>query len=97
MKCWKCKAEERVEAYLDGLTRWWPQLNALQHVCTACGYSEELQLQPGKICLGYIYGAGTAHFAAMEEISVPDLQIYDRNTALEIRLNGGYWSIPAKT
>ena len=62
-------------------------------VVTQKSYSCNLE----KSAWGYIYGAGTAHFAAMEEISVPDLQIYDRNTALEIRLNGGYWSIPAKT
>lgn len=95
MKCWKCEVEESIKAYLDGLTRWWPQLNALQHVCTACGYSEELQLQPGKILLGYIYGAGTAHFAAMEEISVPGLMIQERHTAIEITLNHRRWRVLA--
>ena len=97
LQCWKCKIEPDVASYLNGVKVWWPLIETLQHICNICGYREEIQLKKDKIILGYIYGAGTAHFAAMLEIEVIGLEVIPNKDFLLVKLSNLTWQIPAKS
>ena len=85
-----------VSGYLDGLVAWWPKIDALQHACQICGNTTEAQLAQGKIVLGYIYSAGTAHFAAMQDVPVPLLAVSSGDQAFVATLGEQAWRIPRK-
>lgn len=96
MKCWKCKRDYNVSDYFDGVRVWWPSIDVLQRECGNCGHKEEMRLESGKISFGYIYAAGTAHFAAMEEVMIEGLEVTRLGSALEVRLDGKVWNVPAE-
>ena len=92
--CFGCQHELSALTFLRGVTDWWPRLDAAQHICPVCGHREELRLVQGKIELGYVYAAGTAHFAGMKTVELPGLEIVPGEHGLTMRCEGQVWTVP---
>ena len=73
LKCRQCGFDPTPKQFIDGLTSAWADLRVVQHFCPKCGQREELQLVYSEVRFGYVYAAGSAHFAAMEHAKVPGL------------------------
>ncbi|WP_424951500.1 hypothetical protein [Deinococcus sp.] len=56
--------------------------------CFGCGHRDELRLSIGQVELGYLYAAGTAHFAGMEERPLPGLRVKPGRKGLEVEYQG---------
>ena len=96
LRCWKCGVEPSDAEYLAGVSRWWPWIPALQHVCAGCGEKEEIQLEDDSVFLGYVYAAGTAHFSHMVTVMVQGLRVKRCQDSLEIHLRGQSWLLTAE-
>lgn len=94
LACWRCGHEPAPETFMAGIDRWWPWLDTARHVCPHCGLTEEIQVAKGRVVFGYLYAAATAHFAGMEEVSIPGLAVHRVPGALEISLGGSSWRVP---
>lgn len=95
-RCSGCGRELDALGFLREVGVYWPTLDAAGRTCAACGHSDELRLSPGQIELGYLYAAGTAHFAGMEPHQVPGLLVKVGFLGLRVEYQGQRWSIPAR-
>jgi hypothetical protein len=94
--CPSCHHEIDPEALLAACTEYWPHLGAGQFTCPHCRTHSPVRIESGRLWLGYIYGAGTAHFSAEEEHAVPGLLVWPRGDNLEASLEGVRFRIPMR-
>lgn len=94
--CWQCGAPFTADAWLDALVDWWAAVNVVRLTCPACSTVEELSLGIDAFERGYVYAAGTAHFAGMEHYPLPGLAIRGFATHLEVTLGGRLRSLPRR-
>jgi hypothetical protein len=94
LRCERCGHEPTPESFVAGLTVWWPDLRVARHVCPTCGFVEDVQPEPGRIVFGYIYAAATAHYAAMEEVSVEGLTFGSGAGGLRLVLGSTVVDVP---
>jgi len=94
--CWQCGAPFTADAWLDALVDWWAAVNVVRLACPACSAVEDVALETDAFERGYVYAAGTAHFAGMERHSLPGLAIRGFATHLEVTLGGRSRSLPRR-
>lgn len=87
LRCFKCGHEPAVGEFLMGLCSWWPQLRIAHHVCPECSFKQELQLGHAAIKFGYAYAAGSPHFAAIQQVQIPGIEIAESTTQLEVKFD----------
>ena len=95
LACPRCMGEMDAESFLDGCLSLDPALATVSWACAACGATDPIQLEDGAVWLGYVYAAGTAHFARMVEIRVPGLSLALHPRSMEIRLGDRRWEVAA--
>lgn len=64
------------------------KLDVLLCSSPCCNSHEELQISDGLVKRGYVYAAGSAHFAAMENYEVTHLVVIGRSQVLEYEVAG---------
>jgi hypothetical protein len=94
--CFGCQRELGALDFLHEVAVWWPELDCGRRVCTTCGHREEVGLRPGVVELGYLYSAGTAHFAGVEERHVTGLGVERDTDGLRLRYAGEIWHVPVE-
>lgn len=52
-------------------------------------------METGAITFGYTYASGSHHFAGMERVEVPGLEV-ERGDPLLVRTFGEEWTVPLK-
>lgn len=66
--CNACHKEIPVGEFFGTTIRYWPPMSLLQYNCL-CGSMIDYQVHLNEVVLGYVYGAGTAHFSP--EVNIP--------------------------
>ena len=94
--CDACGAALAPCAWFDGVDGWWPTLAVFRHACP-CGSQEYVQIAPDRIIRGYIYAAGTAHFADMDELAVPGPAPGVADSCAVIACAGRTWTVPERS
>ena len=94
--CWQCGAPFTADAWLDALVDWWAAVNVVRLACPACSAVEELSLETDAFERGYVYAAGTAHFAGMERYPLAGLAIRGFAAHLEVTLGERVRSLPRR-
>jgi hypothetical protein len=78
---------------LDTCHSYWSELNVLKCACPYCGETSEIQIENGVLWFGYIYAAGTAHFAAMEPVHIDGLSVQHSDGLISLEFEGKEWII----
>lgn len=73
--CRLCGGSYTIRSVIEAAHRYWPSLHLVYSRRTCCGATEEFEVQPGKVVIGYIYAAGAPHFCGMEEYDAPGLTL----------------------
>lgn len=95
--CKLCGGNFSVGEILSFAEFYWPELDVLVCKSPCCQKSEELQLSEGVVERGYVYAAGSPHFAGMEVYKAPNLHVSKRSQAIIFNLGGTEVTISAKT
>ena len=96
IECKLCGGEFTVRQLILAVNECYGNLNVVRSPAPCCQATEELWLRNGLASRGYIYAAGQAHFADMEQYDAPGLVAeYDVNRVL-ICLGDFEKSIPRK-
>lgn len=93
VRCPSCKDAVPVAVFLAGCTGYHPALGTVRRTCPACGGVDDFRLVDGAVQLGYVYAAGSAHFAAIQDVPVPGLAVEADPDGLRVRLAEATWSI----
>jgi hypothetical protein len=96
-ECKLCGGEFSVQGILSLAEYYWPELDVLVCKSPCCQKSEELQLKAGVVERGYVYAAGSAHFAGMELYKAPNLKVSKSSQAITFNLSGSEVTVSAKT
>jgi hypothetical protein len=94
VKCYGCGAHSDVREYFDRALKWFPAIRALRTSCPKCSSEAELRVDGGEVAVGYSYGAGAWHFAAVEYTKVPDLLKSIDGDKFHIELDDREWFVP---
>src|SRR5260221_10759239 len=92
-RCDGCGRAFDVHQFLDACSGYWSVVGAVSFRCSSCGATEDVQVWPGSLRLGYIYAAGAPHFAAETTWEVPDVWRRKTGKALEVGLGEKTWLI----
>lgn len=87
-KCKLCDGEYTIKDILNNAKRYWPELDILICSTPCCKSSEDLQIKDGLIERGYVYAAGSVHFAAMESYIATGLKVVKSAKSITYSLNG---------
>lgn len=90
-RCSKCHAARAWGELFAQSTMGYPELRVLVHTCAACGTRDEYQAAAGRLSFGYVYAAGAAHFAAMEDHAVAGLGVVETAGAVQVDYEGRQW------
>jgi hypothetical protein len=93
IECFYCKENIPPEQFFDTCHSYWSELNVLKCACPYCGEISEIQIENGIIWFGYIYAAGTAHFAAVEPVHIDGLCVQHSSDSISIEFEGKEWII----
>ncbi|MFC4944113.1 hypothetical protein [Pseudonocardia sp. GCM10023141] len=63
--------------------------------CPACADLNQFRIVDGSVEIGYVYLAGAAHFATMDEVAVPGLTVVPSPEQLLVHLGERTWTIAA--
>jgi predicted RNA-binding Zn-ribbon protein involved in translation (DUF1610 family) len=93
--CERCRREEDADCFLRSLASWHPGTDTVTHRCGRCGHTDPARVRPGAVILGYIYGAGSAHFSEEEQVACPKLGVARDPDGLSLEWPGGALRLPA--
>jgi hypothetical protein len=94
--CRQCSGTFNVRGVLERARRYWPMLDVTLSTRPCCGGSEDVQLRPGQVLRGYVYGAGSPHFSPEETYWAPTLtSVRAGLDGVEFVLNGRRFVVPA--
>jgi hypothetical protein len=97
LSCRQCGHVPDPPEFLSRLYGYFARVPVLFHRCRHCECREELQIADGAVLFGYVYAAGTAHFAAMERCELPALQVAAHRDGLQLRWADGPWMVVPET
>ena len=92
--CSECKRSADLKKVLDNCGKFNYSVWTLTYKCPACRKSTELRVERGRIELGYIYFAGSAHFEAVETVKAPGVTAAVHAFSLVVRVQGKRWRFP---
>ena len=93
LACLSCKKQLDPEAFCGALVAYAPSIDVASFRCPSCGAKDEVQLENGAVCFGYVAAAGAAHFTRMIEIAVGGLSVSRDGDALVVELGGRTWRV----
>jgi len=94
IECPGCKTDVLVADVLRGASKYWPtEKVALHCYFSCCGGVHEASIRSGKISMGYLSAAGTAHFCGMEDYEIPGMQVCQCDAGLEVIYEGEQYLI----
>ncbi|NDJ77526.1 MAG: hypothetical protein GYB65_14835 [Chloroflexi bacterium] len=95
--CNTCGKTFTIRSIIAATAWYWPALDVAVSATPCCQFREELRLNTGQVLRGYVYAAGTAHFADMETYAAPDLIVNHKDaTGLTFTLDGVTHTIQTK-
>ncbi len=97
LSCPKCKRPYEVEEFLDCCKTFWPKMSVINWTCKECESKQEIVVEYSTITFGYVYAAGEAHYASVQEVSVPGVMAYKIKDILVLEYEGRKWSVPRLT
>lgn len=86
MKCNRCGGAFTVRQLIIAIEKCYPLLEVVSAKTPCCQSVEELWLRNGLASRGYVYAAGQAHFADMEQYDAPDMTVVYAPRQATIRL-----------
>ena len=79
VECSRCGGRFTVRQLIVSATGCYRDLRVVRSATSCCQSAEELWLRNGLASRGYVYAAGQAHFADMEQYDTPGLVVrYDQ-------------------
>ena len=96
-KCRICDGSFTLKGILDRAEHYWPELDLLICKSPCCNKPEEIQIKDGQIVRGYVYAAGSPHFADMEHYTAPGLTVSKSMDSITYELHGAKITIRAKS
>lgn len=94
--CPDCKLRLEADAFVHACLRWNANADYVQFRCPGCARTSEARLETGLLTFGYIYAAGTVHFAGMEPVPLPTLVVAHAVDGLEISLDAVTHTVPCR-
>lgn len=91
--CPGCDHAVPVVEFLEAATAYNPVIVTVRWTCPACAATNDFRLVDGAVELGYVYAAGTAHFAAMADVPVAGLTVTAGPDVLRVSLGSSTRSI----
>ncbi|MEJ3651630.1 hypothetical protein WEH80_01300 [Actinomycetes bacterium KLBMP 9759] len=79
--------------FIEACSAYSPALGTVRWSCPSCGSTTDFRPVEGAVQVGYVYAAGTAHFAAMETVPVPGLTTERRAAHLVVTHGTSRWTI----
>ncbi|MCB1201074.1 MAG: hypothetical protein KDK41_10545 [Leptospiraceae bacterium] len=79
-KCLNCNTPFQLESFLKNSFRFWPATGTFASKCPHCGTIDEYAVRNGKLYIGYLYAAATAHFNIVHQLNIPeeiDIQVVE--------------------
>lgn len=92
--CPGCKQPLDAQEFLGSCNSWSESIDCIQYRCPRCASPSEARLETGRISHGYIYAAGSAHFAAMTHEPLPTLVVERTAEGLHVTLDGVTRTLP---
>jgi hypothetical protein len=85
--CKQCGGEYTVRQLIDAAVACYRTLQVISARTPCCQSVEELWPRSGIVSRGYVYAAGQAHFADMENYRAPDLVVAYSQDQVSLRLD----------
>ncbi len=86
IECRRCGGRFTVRQLILAVEKCYKNLQVSVSPLPCCGDNEELWLRDGLASRGYIYAAGQAHFADMEQYDAPNLKVAYTSGDVTVRL-----------
>lgn len=86
--CGQCGGDFTVRQLIVAADGCWQSLEVVRSKTPCCQATEELWLRDGLASRGYVYAAGQAHFADMEQYAAPGMVVVYSPDQVSIRLVG---------
>jgi hypothetical protein len=94
--CPSCKRGIEGELFVQACLTWFANLDCVQFRCPSCEQTSEASLETGRVTLGYIYAAGSAHFAGMQPVVLPALVVERSSDGLKLTLDSTSRTLPPR-
>jgi hypothetical protein len=92
--CPGCKQPLEAAEFLSACSGWFAAVDCVQFTCPRCRSPGEARLETGRISHGYVYAAGSPHFAAMLSEPVPALVVAQTPDGLSVTLDSASRTLP---